>query len=52
VSFSINSDDPCLLRKTLIDNYIMASDVLGLNYKQIKQSVSTKLCTIASYWSS
>jgi len=31
------------MKKTLIDNYIMASDVLGLNYKQIKRSVSCAL---------
>ncbi|XP_065901630.1 adenosine deaminase-like isoform X2 [Dysidea avara] len=39
VNFSISSDDPCLMKKTLIDDYVMASDVLGLDYKQIKQSV-------------
>ena len=39
VNFSINSDDPCIMRTTLIDDYIMASNEFGLDYKQIKQSV-------------
>ena len=41
VNFSINSDDPCVMRKTLIDDYIMASNEFGLNYRQIKLSVSS-----------
>lgn len=40
VNFSINSDDPCVMRTTLIDDYVMASNEFGLDYKQIKQSVS------------
>ena len=53
VNFSINSDDPSIMRKTLIDDYKMCSE-LGLSYKQIKQSVSmceayNDMCIYSSY---
>ena len=39
MSFSINSDDPGIMRKTLVDDYVMAHKEIGLSYEAIKKSV-------------
>lgn len=44
MSFSINSDDPGIMRKNLVDDYVMAYKEIGLSYESIKKSVrSTSL---------
>ena len=39
MSFSINSDDPGIMRKNLVDDYVMAYKEIGLSYESIKKSV-------------
>ena len=41
INFSINSDDPGIMRSTLVDDYVMADKEFGMSYQQIKQSVSS-----------
>lgn len=40
MNFSINSDDPGIMGKTLVDDYVMAHNDIGLSYEAIKKSVS------------
>lgn len=46
MKFSINSDDPGIMRKTLVDDYVIAHERIGLDYKAIKKSVR---CLIANW---
>ena len=39
MNFSINSDDPGIMRKTLVDDYVMAHKEIKLSYEGIKKSV-------------
>jgi len=40
MKFSINSDDPGIMRKTLVGDYVTAHKEIGLSYEEIKKSVS------------